>query len=427
SALKCVDLYLSRNDAFIDTFVYSLFNPDWGCKPPASACAFGFETVWKKRPNAETVTQLAPGLAETVIYSSGNNDAKKISLRHAFSLIEENKDPQLKYLFMMLFHMNLMEQMQKTGLTTDKIFKDAGVSADTFYAIVNQMIQTGKQQDGFDLRDVISGLQDNGKVFIDWLIADGALEEDREYVLELILSCGLRGYDSLMNPVECDTSFQQKDYSINNLDVCYLLRFGSKKSRKELLKRYGNEAFFQEVAPYFRLSLLTSKKEIKKEIDKLTLYDPDTLDSEHWRDVDWASNNYLMLVPNPRIDEYKWKYLYIFDSFSTSFAAKTWLYYILVNEFRDRHSRKEIIGRVSQYDFPWEFAFDIMTIRDLREHSSSYSKDPISSESDMFWEAPLIEQVLSHRLLRNGDVNCMLRFLPKYDYGFNDFINIIKQ
>lgn len=422
SALKQVDFYLSRNDTFIDSFVYSLFNPAWGCNHLAPACAFGFETVWKKRPDAETIIQLAPGLAEAVIFSKGEKDSKQLQLQHALSLIGKSNDPQLKYLFMMLFHMNIMKQMNQTGLTTDRLFKEGGTSPDTLYAIVNQLIQMGEKEDGFDLRDVISGLEDNGKFFLDWLIANGALEEDREHVLKLILSSGLKGYDSILNPVYYDTISDPVKYRTNILDLCYILRFGSKKSRKELLKRYGNEDFFQDVAPYFRLSFLTSKKKIKREIEKLPLYDPDTLDTEHWREVEWAANNYLMLVPNPRIEEYKWKYLYVFDNFSTSFAAKTWLYYNFVNEFRNRHTREEILDRVSQYDFPWEFAFDIMSIKDLREHSSSYSKEPVHSESAMFWESPLIEQVLSHRLLRSGEVKCMLRFLPDYDYEFVDFI-----
>jgi hypothetical protein len=424
SALRLVKMYLSRNETYIDTFVYSLFQPQWSSGPIAPSCAFGFETVWSMRPTSETLTIMAPGLVQYLLHSI-DADEESRRLLHIIKLVENAGDPQLKYLFMMLFHMETMKELQQSGIHSDRLFKQAGLETDTLYAIVNELIAMGEKSDGFDMRDVMNGLENNGREFIDWAIANGQFEQDRRHWIELMLTCGLTGYDSLMKPIACD-SLGKERCEINHLDICYMLRYGTAKNRKELLLRYGNKKVFREVAPYFRLSLMRSNKEIRKLIDSLPLYDPDTLDTRHWHAVEWSANDYLMLVPNKKIDRYKWRYLFIFQSFATNFAAKTWQYYVLVNDFRNKQNKEAIIARVQGYDMPWEFAYDIMKINDLRDYAESFGNKQVESEFTMYWENPLMEQVLAHRMLLSGECKCLLRFMPNYDSDYTPFLECSK-
>jgi len=420
AALLQMQSYLSLNDSDVDTFVFRLFNPLWSAGPIASACTFGFETVWKLRPTVETLVNLAPGLVNGIIVDHGQQQVDNV--RHILDLIESDPVPELRYLFMMLFHAETMKALHGTGLYTDRILRDAGLKTDTLYEIVNEIIMQGEKTDGFDIRDVIDGLEHDGRDFVNWAIASGMFEKDRKHWIELMMLCGLDGYDSLMHPFALAADGSPK--YLNRTDICYLLKYGSKKSRTALLKRYTDDKLFSDVAPFFRLSMMRSGKKIRRIIDSLPLYDPDTLTSEHWRMVDWSPNDYLMLVPNKRLNSYKWRYLYVFDSFSNAWAAKTWYYDVLVNEFQDLHDKNTIIARVEKNNVPWEFGYDIMRMDDLRELAGTMATEQSDSEFGLYWEKPLMEQVLARRLLRRTDFQCLLRFMPNYT---TDFVMFLKK
>lgn len=405
SSLKIMEEMLDRNDSLFENLVWEAISPQWSIKPIAPACAFSFETAWKKRPSIETLERYVSGLIDFALF--GSDSLGIHALNNAIEIIEKSGDKELTVTMAAMCIIQMTEDVKWFGFHADSMMKNLGVNEDTLNAILLECYTQMMNAEGFDFRDIVRCLENGGKNLIDWTIKNGTFSEYKELMISLMLVSDLKGYDTLMKPFYRE--HQDESYSVNRLDFCYILRLGSKKTKLQLVEFLENDSSFRSEKLLLELSLSKSKRIRRSILEKIPLYDADSVGEDLHLMHDWTNNDYLMLINSPHLWKEKWQRLYFFRKFASNVAIKDWWYTIITNGFRGRISTTELLSRQERAHFPLEFACDVMSFEELEKFLKEMHSNP-QSKVDLFWYYPVIEQVYSHRLFWEKNKDVILRF-----------------
>ncbi len=405
SSLKIMEEMLDRNDSLFENLVWEAINPQWAIKPIAPACAFSFETAWKKRPSVETLERYVSGLIDFAVF--GSDSLGIHALNNAIEIIEKSGDKELTVAMAAMCISRMTEAVKWSGFHADSMMKNLGVNEDTLNAILLECYTQMMNAEGIDFRDIVRCLENGGKNLIDWTIKNGTFNEYKELLISLMLVSNLKGYDTLMKPFYRE--HQDESYSVNRLDFCYILRLGSKKTKLQLTEFLENDSSFRSEKLLLELSLSKSKRTRRSILEKIPLYDADSIGEDSNLMHVWTNNDYLMLVNSSHLWKEKWRRLYFFRTFASNVAIKDWWYAIITSEFRGRISTTELLSKHEKAHFPLEFACDVMSFEELEKFLKEMHSNP-QSEFELFWYYPVIEQVYSYRLFWEKNKDVILRF-----------------
>ena len=87
-----------------ENLVWEAISPQWSIKPIAPACAFSFETAWKKRPSIETLERYVSGLIDFALF--GSDSLGIHALNNAIEIIEKSGDKELTVTMAAMYYPN---------------------------------------------------------------------------------------------------------------------------------------------------------------------------------------------------------------------------------------------------------------------------------------------------------------------------------